>query len=42
MAWGEVLPAHGELALTAGSVLLTGVIVEIDQVIFPSFFVVTY
>ena len=31
MAWGEVLTACGELALTAGSVLA-------DKVIFPSFF----
>ena len=31
VAWGEALPAHRKLALTAGSVLA-------DQVIFPSFF----
>ena len=36
MAWGEVLPACGELALTAGSVLLTGIIAGTDQVILPS------
>ena len=42
MAWGQTLSAHRELALAARSALLTGVIVGTDQVIFPSFFVVTY
>ena len=37
MAWGEVLPASGELALTAGSALLTGVCAA-DQVMFPFLF----
>ena len=38
LCWlGEALPACGELELTAGSVLLTGVFTG-DQVIFVSFF----
>ena len=42
MAWGEVVPACGELALMARSALLPGVLVGIDQVIFPSFSVIPY
>ena len=37
MAWGEELLACGELALTAGSVLLARVPAGTDQVIFSSF-----
>ena len=37
LAWEKALPSCRELALTAGSALLTGVFTA-DQVIFPSFF----